>query len=196
MSRGEGRRRLLVLALVALTSGVVSCRQKMADQPSYDPLEPSSFFEDGMSSRPLIEGTVARGLLRNDPHLEEGKVGDALATTFPFPVTMDVMKRGQARYDIYCSPCHGKSGDGNGMIVQRGYRRPPAFASERLADQPPGHFFDVMTNGFGAMPPYRHQISPEDRWAIAAYMKALQASQQGTIADVPTDRRSELERAQ
>ncbi|HUO85619.1 MAG TPA: cytochrome c [Thermoanaerobaculia bacterium] len=195
MSRGErtlGASSLVYLAALVLV--LTGCRQKMADQPSYDPLEPSAFFEDGMSSRPVIEGTVARGQLRLDTHFEKGKIGEQLATRFPATVELNLatMQRGRKRYDIYCSPCHGRSGDGNGMIVQRGYRRPAAFTSERVMEATVGHYFDVITNGFGAMPPYAVQIPPADRWAIVAYVKALQLSQNGVLADVPPPARREL----
>jgi len=164
---------------------LVSCRQKMANQARYDPLEPSDFFEDGMASRPRIPGTVARGELTNDPYLETGKVNGQPGDAFPFAVTADVLNRGQERFNIYCSQCHGRLGDGNGMIPSRGLRRPPSFTMDRLLAAKPGHFFDVMTNGFGAMPPYRTMIPPRDRWAIAAYIRALQASQTATVQDVP-----------
>ena len=178
MSRGRAAILLAVLLLV-------SCRQKMANQARYDPLEPSDFFEDGMASRPRIPGTVARGELTNDPYLETGLVGGQPGDAFPFPVTAQVLNRGQERFNIYCSQCHGRLGDGNGMIPARGLRRPPSFSTERLLTAKPGHFFDVMTNGFGAMPPYRTMIPARDRWAIAAYIRALQAAQSATMQDVP-----------
>lgn len=183
MSRG--RALITICALLALTA----CRQKMANQPRYDPLEPSSFFRDGMSARPRIPGTVARGELSVDPFLETGKIDGALADGFPFPVTIEVINRGHERYDIYCQQCHSRTGDGNGMIPSRGYRRPPSFHTETLRTAKTGHFFDVMTNGFGAMPPYKTMIPPRDRWAIVAYIRALQLSQHATIADVPADQR-------
>ena len=186
MSRGKA-----ILAVLALTL-LVSCRQKMANQARYDPLEPSDFFEDGMASRPRIPGTVARGELVSDPYLESGKINGQVGDVFPFPVTAQVLNRGQERFNIYCSQCHGRLGDGNGMIPNRGLRRPPSFHTERLRAARPGHFFDVMTNGFGAMPPYRTMIPSRDRWAIAAYVRALQASQSATIQDVPAGDRAEL----
>lgn len=164
---------------------VAACRQDMHDQPKYEPLELSDFFDDRRASRPVLEGTIARGHLRLDSHLYTGKVNGKLVTTFPFPVTMDVLKRGQERYNIYCSPCHGMSGDGQGMIVQRGMRQPETFHSQRLRDIQVGHFFDAMTNGFGAMYSYSDRISVNDRWAIAAYIRALQLSQGATLAELP-----------
>jgi mono/diheme cytochrome c family protein len=150
----------------------------MHDQPKYEPLEASAFFDNGASARPLVAGTVARGELKLDTHLYTGKVGGALAETFPFVVDARTLDRGQQRYDIYCAPCHDRAGTGRGMIVQRGYRPPPSFHIDRLRQAPAGHFFDVMTNGFGAMPDYRAQIAPVDRWAIAAYIRALQLTRQ------------------
>ena len=180
----------LCVALLLLATG---CRQKMADQPRYDPLEPSDFFEDGMSARPRIAGTVARGELSGNPFFDTGKVNGAIANGFPMPVTLEVVNRGEDRFNIYCSQCHGRVGDGNGMIPSRGYRRPPSFHTATLRNAPTGHLFDVMTNGFGAMPPYGRMIPPQDRWAIAAYIKALQLSQSATVADVPATERGKLD---
>lgn len=173
---------------------LAGCRQDMHDQPKYQPLEASTFFADGRSERPLVPGTVARGAdwLRDDDHLYTGKVNGADAATFPFAVTAEVLARGRERYDIYCTPCHGATGDGNGMIVQRGYRRPQSFHIDRLRDAPAGHYFDVMTNGFGAMSDYAAQVKVRDRWAIVAYVRALQLSQHATVSDVPADARAEL----
>ncbi|HEX6086378.1 MAG TPA: cytochrome c [Thermoanaerobaculia bacterium] len=165
----------------------------MANQARYDPLEPSDFFSDGMSARPRIAGTVARGEISNDPFFDSGKRGGQIADGFPMGVTLELVNRGHDRYDIYCAQCHGRVGDGNGMIPARGYRRPPSFHTETLRKAPTGHFFDVMTNGFGAMPPYRNQVPPRDRWAIVAYIRALQLSQHATIADVPPAHRGELD---
>jgi cytochrome c553 len=171
---------------------LAGCRQKMANQPKYDPLEPSDFFADGMSARPRIPGTVARGELDVDSFLVTGKINNADGDGFPFPITMAVMNRGQERFNIYCSPCHGREGDGNGMIPSRGLRRPPSYHTEALRNAKTGHFFDVMTNGFGAMPTYAPQIPVNDRWAIIAYIRALQLSQNGTINDLPPAQRAQL----
>ena len=172
---------IALLVLLALSA----CRQKMANQPRYDPLEPSEFFSDGMSARPRVAGTVARGEMSADPFFDSGKINGQIADGFPFAITREVVDRGQERFDIYCGQCHGRTGDGNGMIPSRGYRRPPSFHIDRLRTQPTGHFFDVMTNGFGAMPPYKTMIPSRDRWAIVAYIRALQLSQNATVADVP-----------
>src|SRR5687768_4120968 len=169
-----------------------ACRQKMANQPRYDPLETSDFFADGMSARPRVAGTVARGELSTDPFFDTGKINGALANGYPFAVTREVIDRGHQRYDIYCGQCHGRVGDGNGMIPSRGYRRPPSFHTETLRVRPTGHYFDVITNGFGSMPPYSTMIAPRDRWAIVAYVRALQISQNATIADVPPAQRASL----
>jgi mono/diheme cytochrome c family protein len=206
MQKAEGRKVLLSLLISAfciLPSAFVftACNrvgpgwQKMGRQPRYDPLEPSDFFADGMSARPRVAGTVARGELVTNPFLATGKINGADGDGFPFPITEQVLNRGHERFNIYCSPCHGRLGDGNGMIPSRGYRHPPSFHTDTLRAAPTGHFFDVMTNGFGAMPPYAPQVSPEDRWAIISYIRALQLSQNATVAQVPADQRAKLDQA-
>lgn len=185
-------RRLIVVASVAVALVSVGCRQKMAEQPYYDPYEASDFFADGQSARLPVEGTVARGHVRDDDHLFTGKLDGALVSTYPFEVTEQVLERGRERYDIFCTPCHGGAGLGNGIVVRRGYRTPPSFLDPKFVDLPVGHYVDVMTNGFGAMPPYASQIKPEDRWAIAAYIQALQLSQSVDINQLPPDRQAEL----
>jgi mono/diheme cytochrome c family protein len=172
---------------------VVGCRQDMHDQPRYKPLAASAFFRDGQSARPLIADTVARGHLDEDVELFTGKTaGGKLVDVFPIPVDADVLKRGRARFEIYCSPCHDRTGSGHGMVVRRGFKAPPSYHIDRLRQAPVGHFFDVMTNGFGAMPDYRSQVPVADRWAIVAYIRALQRSQQGTLADVPPQEAAKL----
>jgi mono/diheme cytochrome c family protein len=173
------------LAAVLCLLVVSGCRQDMHNQPKYKPLRASAFFRDGSSARPLIEGTVSRGSLQEDEAFFTGKVGNVPAAEMPFPVTQDIIDRGEQRYNIYCTPCHDSTGHGKGMVVQRGYRPPPSFHDERLRTAPPGHFFDVMTNGFGAMPDYRAQIAPRDRWAVVAYIRALQLAYRATTSDVP-----------
>ena len=165
----------------------------MHDAPSYDPLQGTAFFANGAASRTLVVNTVARGQLRTDEHLYTGKVNGQAATEFPMPITDQVMARGQERFNVYCSPCHGRTGQGDGMIVQRGFRAPPSYHEERLRNAPVGYFFDVMTNGFGAMQDYSAQVTVNDRWAIAAYIRALQLSRRATVADVPADRRGDLD---
>ena len=184
----------LLCASIALAGllAVAGCRQDMHNQPKYIPLRESDFYTDHRSGRPLLEGTVARGDAQGDELLYTGKVNGELATVFPFPVTEAVMRRGQERFDIFCSPCHARTGDGDGMVVRRGFRAPPSFHIDRLRQAPPGHFFDVITNGFGAMPDYRQQVPVRDRWAIVAYIRALQASTAAGLGDVPADRRGEI----
>jgi mono/diheme cytochrome c family protein len=165
----------------------------MHDQPKYIPLRQSTFFNDARSARPIVEGTVARGQLRDDELMYTGKVKGEDAAIFPMAVDAQLMARGQERFNIYCSPCHGRTGQGDGMVVLRGYRRPPSFHQDRLRSAPVGHFFDVMTNGFGAMPDYAGQIKVQDRWAIAAYIRALQLSEHATLADVPPADRSRIQ---
>jgi mono/diheme cytochrome c family protein len=194
MSRGRHARACRIVLLGALLVVVLAgCKQKMAYQPKYDPLEPSDFFADGMSARPRIAGTVARGELVTNEFMATGKMGAADGDGFPFAVTAEVLNRGEERFNIYCSECHGRVADGNGMIPARGFRRPPSFHSVALRTAKTGHFFDVMTNGFGAMPPYAAQVAVADRWAIIAYIRALQLSQNATINDVPPDQRGKLD---
>jgi mono/diheme cytochrome c family protein len=162
-----------VLALLILTT---ACRRDMQDQPKYKPLAESDFFGDRRSERPLVAGTVARGNLREDVLLYTGKQDGKDATIFPFAITAEVLARGRERFDIFCSPCHGRTGEGDGMIVRRGYRQPPSYHTPALQQAAVGHFFDVMTSGWGAMPDYASQIPARDRWAIAAYIRALQAT--------------------
>ena len=180
--------------MVAMSVALAACRQDMHDAPRYEPLEASAFFPGGGSAQTLVPNTVPRGYLREDELLNTGRVAGEFANMFPMPVTADVMARGQERFNVFCSPCHGRTGVGNGMIVQRGFRQPPSFHEQRLKDAPAGYFFDVMTNGFGAMQDYAAQVPVADRWAVAAYIRALQLSQGATVADVPADRRSDLDR--
>jgi hypothetical protein len=185
--------RLAVCGIVLGLMLSAGCTQEMAEQPRYEPLEPSMFFADGRSARPLVEGTVARGYLRLDELLYTGKVDGELAEILPFPVTRDLLARGQERYNIYCTPCHAHVGNGQGMIVQRGLRPPPSFHIERLRQAPIGHFFDVITNGYGAMASYAVEVAPADRWAIAAYIRALQLSQHAEVAKLPAIDRQQLQ---
>ena len=180
-----------LLATIALMGGA-ACRQEMYDQPRYKPLAKSDFFADHRTSRPLPEGTVARGWLRADRKLYEGREGEELAMTLPMPLTRQLLARGQERFNIFCSPCHDRTGSGRGMVVRRGYQPPPSLHIDRLREAPVGHSFDVITHGLGAMADYAEQIDVGDRWAIAAYVKALQLSQNAPLSDVPLDRRGEL----
>jgi len=191
-------RRLLPLLLVL--AGLPGCRQDMHDQPKYQPLQPSALFEDGTSARHPVEGTVARGQLRADSYLYTGRVPDTAARSgpaeyvapFPFPVSREDLERGRERFDIFCSVCHGRLGYGDGMIPRRGFRRPPSYHDARLRDAPVGYLFDVITNGYGAMPDYSAQIPVEDRWRIVAWVRTLQFSQNATLDDVPAAERAQL----
>ena len=180
---------MAALLLVVLVAG---CRQDMHDQPKYKPLKSSAFFEDGRDSRPLVADTVARGHLDDDALLSTGKMGTAFATEFPFPITGDILLRGQQRYNIYCSPCHDRTGSGDGMIVRRGFRRPPSFHIDRLRAAAAGYFFDVITHGFGVMPDYSSQVPVNDRWAIVSYIRALQLSQHASVNDIPPAEQTKL----
>ena len=177
--------RVSLLGLLAVLA-LAGCRQDMHDQPRFKPLAESDFYTDLRSARPPVEGTVARGQLHEDTYFYTGKIGNNPGDYMPFPVTGAVLVRGRERYNIYCAPCHSRLGDGNGVIPSRGFpRKPPSFATERLQKAPLGYLFDVITNGFGIMPEYASQIPPDDRWRIVAYIRALQLSQNASIADVP-----------
>ena len=180
-------------AMVLVLAAATGCRQDMHDQPKYIPLRPSSFFDDGRSARPFPEGTVARGHLDDDVLLNTGKGPDGKpADTFPFPVTKEVIERGRERFNVYCTPCHDRTGYGLGMVVRRGYRHPPSYHIDRLRSAPNGYLYDVITNGFGAMPDYAAQIPPRDRWAMVAYVRALQLSQHASVNDLTAADRARL----
>jgi len=167
----------------------------MHNQPRYKPLAASNFFGDGRSARPVIEGTVPRGHVRIDEARFTGKMNGTDVEAFPFPITRADLKRGQLRFNIYCSPCHGRLGDGQGLVVKRGFYPPPSYHTDRLLQAPVGHFFDVMTNGFGAMASYASRVPVDDRWRIAAYIRVLQFSENVKLSDVPPDVRAKLEAA-
>lgn len=168
------------------------CRLDMHVQPKYLPYKPTTFFADGRSERPVVPGTVARGDLRLDSLLFSGTENGAESNRFPFPITKADLERGRERFNIYCTPCHDYTGSGDGMIVQRGFPHPPSFHSDRLRAAPVGHFFGVMTNGFGAMYSYADRVDVADRWRIAAYIRVLQLSRNATLDDVPEAERSKL----
>jgi mono/diheme cytochrome c family protein len=191
----------LVLLLTTCILLATGCRQDMQDQPRFKPLRSNPMFDDGGSARPLVEGTVPRASAsfrpswfaasaKPTPALEVNEPSNV--TQFPFPVTANVLDRGQDRFNIYCAVCHGRVGDGRGMVVQRGFRQPPSYHIDRLRTAPIGHFYDVVTNGFGAMPSYGAQVTPQDRWAIIAYIRALQLSQHAPVSDVPLETRGKL----
>jgi mono/diheme cytochrome c family protein len=211
MWKSRNRFQILLLILGVCFAGA-GCRRDMQDQPKMKPYRSTTFFQDGLSGRQPIEGTIARGFLRTDTELFTGKKakapgapataasptaspsaspGDQGAVansfpddveTFPFPITEQTVRRGRERYEIFCSVCHGLTGNGDGMIVRRGFRRAASFNDDRLRQAPVGHFFDAITNGWGAMPSYASQIPVQDRWAIIAYIRALQLSQQNPQA--------------
>jgi hypothetical protein len=189
--RCVSNRALVAIAILLATTGCDML--DMYDEPRFEPLEASTFFDDGTSARPLVAGTVARGELRDDEAFYSGKIDGKYVTELPLELNRELLERGQERFNIYCSPCHGRVGDGNGMIVQRGFRRPPSFVStDRLLNAPVGHFYDVISNGFGAMPSYASRVDPHDRWAIVAYIRALQRSQNGSVNDVPAELRDDI----
>jgi hypothetical protein len=181
-----------IACLSAIGILLAGCRLDMHVQPKYLPYEATDFFGDGRSERPPVSGTVARGHLRLDELLYTGKENGVLADKFPFPITRADLERGRERYNIYCTPCHDYTGSGHGMIVQRGFPPPPSFHIDRLRNAPTGHYFDVMTNGLGAMYSYAARVEPEDRWRIAAYLRALQLSRHATIQDAPEVKRRKL----
>jgi mono/diheme cytochrome c family protein len=193
----KSRLRGVALAVVAASLVVTAgCRQDMQVQPKYRPLDGTTFFSDGRSARPPVPGTVARGQLRINEAMYTGKVNGIPVDAFPFPITRKDLERGHERYNIYCSPCHDFTGSGHGLVVQRGFPPPPSYHIERLRHAPVGHFFDVMTNGYGTMYSYADRISPRDRWCIAAYIRALQLSENATLSDVPEKDRAKLEKGQ
>jgi mono/diheme cytochrome c family protein len=168
---------MVVVLVVAALAMLPACRNDMHVQPKILPLRKSDFYPDGMASRTPPAGTIARGQLRDDSYLYTGMINGKPGDMMPFPATKQVLERGRERFNIYCSPCHSRMGDGNGMVVQRGFRRPPSYYDPRVRKLPLGHYYDVMTNGFGAMPDYAAQVNTHDRWAIAAYIRVLQSSQ-------------------
>ncbi len=177
----------LCAALLSVVAGGCQIRQDMADQPKNTPLSPSPFFDDGRSERPLIENTVARGSIA-DEDLFVSKESNA----FPLPLTPELLNRGHERYRIFCSPCHGIQGDGNGMVSMRGMKHPPSYHDPRLRQVSNGYLYDVITNGFGGMLSYSAQVPPADRWAIIAYVRALQLSRNAPVSELPPDVRAKL----
>lgn len=205
--RTAGTPSLLVVVLAVVALVLVGCRQKMVETPRYQAYEENDYFEDSLAMRPLVDGVVPRSRrpvdVATNPYYREGEyVGGGpqggtyeqnLTDQFPFRVTETVLARGQQQFNVYCSPCHSRLGDGRGMVVRRGLRSPPSFHTDRLRNAPAGHFYNVITNGFGAMYSYASRITPEDRWAIVAYIRALQLSQHATLDDVPQDKLNELQ---
>ena len=183
-----------MLAALGLLLVCAGCRLDMHVQPRYNPYDPTDFFGDGQSARMPVAGTFPRGEMTSGPQelLFTGKLSGQPSEAFPYPVTKEMVERGRERYNVFCSPCHGFSGDGDGMIVQRGFKRPPSFHEDRMRTAPVGHYFDAITNGFGVMYPYGYRVPARDRWAIIAYVRALQLSRQTPIGDVSDAERDKL----
>ena len=184
--------RMSACATIAAMLLLTACRQDMQNEPRYKPLASSDFFADQRSARPQVEGTVARGHLHIDEARYTGKMDGEDIDQFPIPIAKADIERGETRFNVYCTPCHGRLGDGNGMVVLRGFRQPPSYYSDRLRSAPVGHFFDVVTNGFGSMASYASRIQTDDRWRLIAYIRALQLSESASINDVPQDQRQNL----
>jgi mono/diheme cytochrome c family protein len=182
-----------ITCLFVLLVSAIGCRQEMYDQPYSRPLTESRFFANHMASRPVLPNTVARGQLNEDEAFFAGKIGTNLVEDFPMPVTREMLERGQQRFEIYCSPCHARTGEGNGMIVQRGFPPPPSYHIDRLRQAPVGHYYDVITHGYGIMYSYAERVSPADRWAITAYIRALQLSHHAPLDQLPAAERAQLE---
>jgi mono/diheme cytochrome c family protein len=183
------------ILFAAIAFVAVGCRQEMRTDSRLKPYQESSFFADRASSRPLVDGVVPRGEARSDDFFYRGEINGHLVRGFPAPVTLDQLKKGQERYNIYCSVCHGLTGSGDGMVVQRGFPKPPSLDEQRLRDAPEGHFFQVITNGYGAMYAYASRVEPAERWAIIAYIRALQFAHNATPQDVPPEERPNLSTA-
>jgi mono/diheme cytochrome c family protein len=194
-SRARVRGSAIALAAFAL-AGAVACRQDMHDGPRYKPLQANDFYADHRSSRPIPEGTVPRGFLKDDDVFFTGMQNGAPVERIPMPITTALVARGRERFNIYCSPCHGVAGDGEGMIVKRGYKHPTSYHDPRLRNERAGYFFDVMTRGFGQMPDYSAQVAPKDRWAIVSYIRALQLSQHASVGDLTAEEKGRLERGE
>jgi mono/diheme cytochrome c family protein len=188
----ELRRSASILGVLGFLMLLTACRQDMQNEPRYKPLAESEFFSDHRSARPQVEGTVARGHLRIDEARYTGKIDGEDIDQFPIPIAKEDIERGQTRFNIYCTPCHGHVGDGNGMVVLRGFRQAASYYTDKLVHAPVGHFFDVITNGYGAMPSYASRIQTDDRWRVIAYIRALQLSESATLADVPADQQRNL----
>jgi mono/diheme cytochrome c family protein len=192
---GAGAARAAALGLWAVIALLPGCeREDMHNQPRYELYEESDFFADGSAARPRVEGTVASGqLLSTDPLLVTRAPGGGYVAEYPIEITRGALERGRQRYDIYCAMCHGATGFGDGMVVRRGFVKPPSLHDERLRNSPPGYFADVITHGFGAMYSYGDRVTPEDRWKIAAYVKTLQFSRNADLAMLPPEDRQRIE---
>jgi hypothetical protein len=191
---GASRCRWLLFLLILLLAGFAGCRNDMRDGSRLKPLEPSDFFPNRQSARPPVQGTIAQGQNRLEDELfHTGHINGQLSNTLPLPLTRELLERGRERYNIFCAPCHDQTGSGLGIVVRRGFSRPTSYHADRLREAPLGHFFDVMTRGFGAMYSYASRVPPEDRWAIAAYIRVLQLSHDATLAEVPAEEQERLQ---
>ena len=190
------RRAGLISAILLAVLILSGCTMTMKVQPRVDPYEPAAFFPDGQSARLPVEDTVPYGAAHTDDALYTGQVDGQYVEEFPFMITKEDLEYGRQRYDIYCAPCHGFTGDGDGMVVQRGFRQPPSFNQDRLREAAPGYFFYAITNGFGTMPSYANRIPVHDRWLIVAYIKALQLSQHAPVTGLPAEDVAKLEATQ
>lgn len=187
-----GWMRTALLSTLPLLLSVAACAPNMSEQPRYNPLAPSDFFPDGRSARPPVPGTVAHEATTTDQVVLTGKLNGELVERMPISITRELLARGRERFSIYCSPCHGRTGNGEGMVVKRGFRQPPSYYIPRLRMAPDGHFFEVISKGFGEMASYASRVDARDRWAITAYIRALQFSQTATLDDVPSPERGRL----
>jgi mono/diheme cytochrome c family protein len=189
-------RLLFLIAAISWLGMLAGCQLDMRDQPRVEPFEASAFFADGVAGRPRVADTVARGQLALDEHLETGRINGQVAPTFPFTITQQTLERGQERYNIFCAPCHNLTGDGRGIITEYGMRQPTSFHDPDLRAEPAGYYFTVITDGTRIMPSYAAQISPEDRWAIVAYIRALQLSQSIDASQLPADELPKLDQTE
>lgn len=194
--RGGWQRRIPAMVVMAGALLMMGCRQDMHDQPRFRLNAATDLFGDRRAARPHVQGTVARGMLKADTALWLGKVGNRNVDQFPFPVTREVIERGRDRYNIYCTPCHGIAGYGDGMIVSRGLKKPPSYHTDALREQSVGHFYNVITNGNGSMMSYASRIPMRDRWAIVAYVRVLQQSQNVKVSELTAEEKSKVEAAQ
>lgn len=188
------RIQLLCIAASLALASATGCRRDMQDQPKVKPLRASRFFADGRSARPIPPGTIARDELNDTDSFHTGTDQNGFLDQIPMTVNKAMLVRGEQRYNIYCTPCHSMLGDGNGMVARRGFKWPANLNSDRLRNAPPGYLFQVISNGYGAMPDYGDQIPVQDRWDIVAYVRALQLSRHASINDVPATERSQLEK--
>lgn len=183
--------------LLILTLAAAGCRRDMQNQPKYNPLSRSWFYPDGRSARPIPAGTIAIDEVNLDPAKDTGMLNGQFVDTIPVPVTADLLVKGQVQYNVYCAPCHGRTGSGYGIIATRGFRAPADLTGTRVRNAPPGYIYQVIVKGYGAMAPYDYMVKKsEDRWAIIAYVRALELSRRAAIDDVPAQERATLESKQ